>query len=150
MALGIGAAQGWLDVNGEAVNGAQAHNIAAGLFSQAVRELQILNAALGGTDEAVYGLPGVGDLYVTVQGGRNSRMGRLLGAGWRYVKAKAERMAEDTVEGAELALHVGPTMRQMMTNGALNGAKLPLTNAILDAIIDDAEFRMDWKCYHFD
>ena len=33
----------------------------------------------GGETESVYGLAGVGDLYVTYQAGRNSRMGQLLG-----------------------------------------------------------------------
>ena len=72
MALGIGAAQGMADVAEPAVNGAAMHNPAAGLFTQAVLELGRLNAVLGGTAESVHGLAGTGDLYVTVQGGRNT------------------------------------------------------------------------------
>ena len=102
-ALGIGAAIGMLDRQGQAENGAQMHNIAAGLFAQALLELKQINALVGGSDASVHGLAGTGDLYVTVQGGRNSRMGRLLGAGWRYSRAKAEKMKDETVEGAELA-----------------------------------------------
>ena len=91
-ALGIGAAAGVLARHGEAPNGAKMHNVAAGLFAQALLELQQINAMIGGSDASVHGLAGTGDLYVTVQGGRNSRMGHLLGAGWRYAKAKAEKM----------------------------------------------------------
>lgn len=147
-ALGIGAAQGMLDSAEPVVNEARMHNPAAGLFAQSVLELGRLNAALGGSFESVAGLAGVGDLYVTVQGGRNSRMGRLLGAGWRYAAAKAERMAEDTVEGAELALAVSPTLDAMLDDGRLGAADLPLTRAISRAIRQDEPLVIPWHDFH--
>ncbi len=147
-ALGIGAAQGMLDMAEPAVNDARMHNPAAALFEQSALELGRLNRALGGQRESVQGLAGVGDLYVTVQGGRNSRMGRLLGAGWVYSRAKAERMAEDTVEGAELALAVGPTLEAMFDDGRLDPDDLPLTRAILRAIRDDVPLTFTWQDFH--
>ncbi len=147
-ALGIGAAQGLLDAAAPAVNEARMHNLAAGLFSQSVLELGRLNAVLGGRPESVFGLAGVGDLYVTVQGGRNSRMGRLLGAGWAYSRAKADRMAEDTVEGAELAISVGPTLDRMLADGRLAAGDLPLTRAILQAIRQDEPLVIPWHHFH--
>ncbi len=36
----------------------------------------------GGKAETVYGLAGLGDLYVSAIGGRNSLMGRYLGEGY--------------------------------------------------------------------
>ncbi|HEX2527760.1 MAG TPA: 2-dehydropantoate 2-reductase N-terminal domain-containing protein [Geminicoccus sp.] len=148
-ALGIGAATGMLDQHGQAENGALMHNIAAGLFAQALLELKQINALVGGSDASVHGLAGTGDLYVTVQGGRNSRMGRLLGAGWLYSKAKAEKMKDDTVEGAELALSAGPTLERMMDDGALAKQQMPLTSAIIDAIRRDHEFAVDWQRFHY-
>lgn len=148
-ALGIGAATGMLDRLGKADNGAQMHNIAAGLFAQALLELKQINALVGGSDASVHGLAGTGDLYVTVQGGRNSRMGHLLGAGWRYSRAKAEKMKDETVEGAELALSVGPTLERMMNEGALAKQQMPLTCAIIDAISRDHEFAVDWQRFHY-
>ena len=148
MALGIGAASGMADASGPAVNGAVMHNPAAGLFAEALLELGRLNEALGGAASSVHGLAGTGDLYVTVQGGRNSRMGRLLGAGWVYSSAKAERMALDTVEGAELALAVGPTLRAMIADERLRAQELPLTLAILDAIGDDRPLVIPWPAFH--
>jgi glycerol-3-phosphate dehydrogenase (NAD(P)+) len=75
------------------------------LFSQALAELSTLVGFLGGEQASVSGLPGVGDLYVTCQAGRrntrNQRLGRLLGLGMTYQRAKADHMATDTVEGAE-------------------------------------------------
>ncbi len=148
MALGIGAAQGMLDVAEPAVNEARMHNPAAALFNQALLELSRLNTALGGNAATVHGLAGVGDLYVTAQGGRNSRMGRLLGAGWAYSKAKAQRMAEDTVEGAELAFTLGPTLDTMLADGRLVPGDLPLTRAIMASIRTDAPFAPDWTRFH--
>jgi glycerol-3-phosphate dehydrogenase (NAD(P)+) len=147
-ALGIGAAAGMLDAAAPAVNEARMHNPAAALFNQALLELGRLNAALGGRPESVFGLAGVGDLYVTVQGGRNSRMGRLLGAGWVYSQAKAQRMAEDTVEGAELALTVGPTLDAMLADGRLRSDDLPLTRAIAGAIRADEPLTIPWSTFH--
>ncbi|MCB1970344.1 MAG: glycerol-3-phosphate dehydrogenase [Geminicoccaceae bacterium] len=148
MALGIGAALGQLDIAEPVDNRAQMHNHAAGLFNQALLELDHINAALGGEASTVRGLAGTGDLYVTVQGGRNSRMGRLLGAGWRYREAKAGRMAEDTVEGAELALSVGGTMLAMIERGDLDAARLPLSRAILRAIRDNETFDIPWNDFY--
>ena len=41
-------------------------------------------------------------------GGRNSKMGYYLGQGYLFTDAKAKFMKEITVEGAELALAIGP------------------------------------------
>jgi glycerol-3-phosphate dehydrogenase (NAD(P)+) len=147
-ALGIGAAAGLLERHGKGANGAMMHNVAAGLFAQALLELAQINALLGGTPASVHGLPGTGDLYVTVQGGRNSRMGKLLGEGWRYRAAKTERMAEDTVEGAELALSCGPTLEHLMAEGRLDRQHLPLTCAIIDAVMRDESFTVDWGRFY--
>ncbi len=147
-ALAIGAPAGMLEVATPVPNQARMHNLAAALFNQSLLELGRLNAALGGRPESVHGLAGVGDLYVTVQGGRNSRMGRLLGAGWTYGRAKAERMPEDTVEGAELALAVGPTLDAMLAAGPLARDDLPLTCAIMRAIRANEPLVIPWRAFH--
>lgn len=147
-ALGVGAALGRLDAASPVANGAAMHNPAAGLFNQALLELARLNALIGGEPSSVHGLAGVGDLYVTVQGGRNSRMGRLLGAGWVYSKAKAERMAQDTVEGAELAMAIAPTIEAMLDDGRISAQDIPLTRAIIAAIAGDAPLVVPWPDFH--
>lgn len=147
-ALVIGAAAGLLDRSGPAENAAQMHNPAASLFAQAVVEMRLLNAWMGGADHSVFGMPGTGDLYVTCQGGRNSRMGRLLGAGRRYREAKAEHMPDDTIEGAELALAIGPTVERLIADGTLDGDALPLLRAVIAAICDDAPLALPWPAFH--
>jgi len=106
--------------------------------------MEYLVAGMGGKAESVYGLAGSGDLYVTCQAGRNSRMGRLLGSGLRYAQARAERIPHDTVEGAELARAIGPLLETQLESGALDRAKLPLAAAVIDAVCHDALFDLSW------
>ena len=136
------------EAQGAAPNGARMFNLAASLFTQALREMEVLVTASGGAAASVYDLAGVGDLYVTCQAGRNSRMGRLLGLGLPYSRAKAEHMAADTVEGAQLALDLGPTLEAMMQAGTLPADRLPLTRTILDAVCRDRPFMLDFAQYH--
>ena len=136
-ALAVGAAASVVDRTGPAGNGAAAHNVVAAVFSRAVGELALLAEVLGGRRDTAFGLAGVGDLHVTCQAGRNSRMGRLLGQGAVYSRAKAQSMPDDTVEGAQLAVTLGPTLEAMMSRGALPADRLPLTRAILDAVLRD-------------
>ena len=75
-------------------------------------------------------------------------MGRLLGLGLPYSRAKAEHMAEDTVEGAQLALDLGPTLEGMLASGALPDAELPLTRAVLDAVCRDHPLRLGFERFH--
>jgi glycerol-3-phosphate dehydrogenase (NAD(P)+) len=146
-ALAVGAAAGRLEREGKASNGAAMHNVAAGLFAQAVAEMAALCDALGGDRDTAAGLAGAGDLYVTCLAGRNSRMGRLLGLGRLYSEAKASDMAADTVEGAELARALGPTLERMAATGRLPGEKLPLMAAVLDAVNRDKPMVFDFAAF---
>jgi glycerol-3-phosphate dehydrogenase (NAD(P)+) len=143
-AIGVGAAAGLRERTPAAANGAGMHNPAAALFAQAVAEIAHLVERLGGKAESAWGLPGCGDLYVTVQSGRNSRLGRWLGLGLTYGEAKRQHMAADTVEGAELALAAGAALRSMMARGALDPGRLPLLQAILAAVCDDQPLALPW------
>jgi glycerol-3-phosphate dehydrogenase (NAD(P)+) len=147
-AIGVGTASGRLEREGKAANNALMYNLSASLFNQSVRELAVLVEALGGDPATSYGMPGVGDLYVTCQAGRNSRMGRWLGLGLTYKQAKAQHMAIDTVEGAELGIAVGPALRGMMADGRLSAERLPLTAAILDVLLDEKPFSARWDAFH--
>ncbi len=143
-ALAVGWAAGRLEREGRGRNGALMHNLAAGLFTQALAEMAILAETLGGRRETVAGLAGAGDLYVTCLAGRNSRMGRLLGLGSIYSEAKATHMAEDTVEGAELALTLGPTLERMLDLGRLPADRMPVLHAVIDAVCHDRPMAIDF------
>ena len=90
-AIGVGYAAG-LSERHRSINGAHTFNPAAAIFAQAIGELAYLVPILGGALRSVYGLPGVGDLYVTSQAGRNSRLGALLGSGLTFGVAKSNHM----------------------------------------------------------
>ncbi len=147
-AIAVGWARGQLAVMAEAQNKALNNNPAAILFDQATGELMKLTLALGGTAESVWGMPGVGDLYVTCQAGRNSRLGDHLGRGMTYDAVKTGPMKDDTVEGAELGRAVAPTLRAMMASGKLSPSALPLTAALINSLVEDKPFNPPWGLFH--
>ena len=53
---------------------------------------------MNGLQETTYGLAGLGDLYVSVAGGRNSKMGYYLGL--KYQNIKRIEMKSITTEDA--------------------------------------------------
>jgi glycerol-3-phosphate dehydrogenase (NAD(P)+) len=147
-ALAVGYPAGFLARQGKASNGALMHNLAAGLFAQALMEMTQAVSFLGGTQTSVMGLAGAGDLYVTCQAGRNSRMGCLLGSGLLYSEAKTNHMADETVEGAELALVIGPALDRLFKQGRLDPKAFPLASAIIDAICHDLPMEIPWAALH--
>jgi glycerol-3-phosphate dehydrogenase (NAD(P)+) len=147
-AIAVGWAAGHLEKLPATENRAFNHNAAAIIFDQAIRELMILVRAHGGTEQSVWGMPGAGDLYVTCQAGRNSRLGNNLGRGLTYQQTKDGPMKGDTIEGAELGVTVAATLRAMMANGALDATSLPLTNALLDALTKDKALDIPWASFH--
>lgn len=146
-ALAVGLALGLLERDGVAPNDAKMHNPAAALFAQGIHETQYLVKHMGGTLRSVLALPGVGDLYVTCQGGRNSRMGRLLGLGMPYAEARATHMPTDSVEGAMLCEQVGPTVRAMTVRGTLDARRIPLMLRMIDIVIDGAAADVPWDAF---
>ena len=146
--LAVGYAAGELEKKGAASNGALMHNLAAGLFTQALAEISCFVEFLGGRSAAVFGLAGAGDLYVTCQAGRNGRMGKLLGSGLLYREAKSRHMPDDTIEGAELALSIGKTLKQLIEKKKLDGNAIPLAASIVDAICDNQPLRIPWNRFY--
>lgn len=146
--LAVGYASGRLEVEQESPNGALMHNLAAGIFTQAVNEMMYLTAMLGGRRTTATGLAGVGDLYVTCQAGRNGRMGKLLGSGLLYRHAISEHMRDTTVEGADLAIEIGETLRQNVSAGIIDGTAIPLALCIVEAICDNRPMQLPWSRFY--
>ena len=114
-------------------------NTAASLIHRSISEMvEIVNYYSGKTD-TVYGLAGLGDLYVSVSGGRNSQMGKYLGQGYLYKEAKEKFMKNTTVEGAELALEIGPKLM-----AKFDKRKFPLLFSILECICENKKLQIDW------
>jgi glycerol-3-phosphate dehydrogenase (NAD(P)+) len=147
-AIAVGWAHGRMDVMPETQNKSKNNNPAAILFDQAVRELLALTAALGGTAESVWGMAGVGDLYVTCQAGRNSRLGNALGRGLTYAQAKEGPLKGETIEGAELGIAVASSLHGMIKAGTLDAKKVPLTLALLKALTENTPLNPPWSEMH--
>jgi glycerol-3-phosphate dehydrogenase (NAD(P)+) len=147
-ALAVGYPKGLLEKQSEASNGALMHNLSAGLFTQALAEISYTVDFVGGTLASAHGLPGSGDLYVTCQAGRNNRMGRLFGLGMRYSEAKANHMADETVEGADLALAIGPILEHLLEQKRLDRARLPLAVTIINAVCHNQHMQIPWTLFY--
>ena len=126
-AIAVGVCHGLTEAGGEPW-----HDLAAATFTQAVAEMRHLAVALGGREETVLGLAGVGDLEVTSLSGRNRVFGPV-GRGEPPAEALAAMTAAgQTVEGvaaARLALELP---------GSAGLPLLAAVNAILDGAPDPA------------
>jgi glycerol-3-phosphate dehydrogenase (NAD(P)+) len=142
--LAVGTVRGLLEKEGAGKDSVEMHNLAAALFAQGVWEIAYVVEYMGGSLSSIHSLPGVGDLYVTSQGGRNACMGRLLGLGMRYQDAKAAYLPEDTIEGADLAYAIGPTIINLVKQGKLSGAAIPLLLRMIDIVCRDAPVQFPW------
>jgi glycerol-3-phosphate dehydrogenase (NAD(P)+) len=146
-ALAVGCVNGLLERDGVADNDAVMFNLAAGLFAQGLWETAYMVDLMGGQRRSVFTLPGAGDLYVTSMGGRNQRMGRYLGLGIPFSQAKAEYMADVTVEGAQLAQAIGPTVEQMVKESKIDAASVPLMLTMINIVCHDAPVEFPWDAF---
>ena len=114
-------------------------NTSASLIHRSISEMVEFVSHYGGKAETVYGLAGLGDLYVSAIGGRNSLMGKYLGEGYLYKEAKEKFMKNITVEGAQLALEIGPKILQ-----DLNPKHFPLMFSMLNTICENKKLEINW------
>lgn len=114
-------------------------NTSASLIHRSISEMVEFVCYYGGKSETVYGLAGLGDLYVSAIGGRNSMMGKYLGQGYLYKDAKELFMKDITVEGAELAFEIGPKILK-----DLKAKEFPLIFSILNTICQNQKLEINW------
>ncbi len=131
-----------------APNGAGLHNATAALFNQAVDELQLLADLAGGNARTAIGLAGLGDLHVTCQAGRNSRLGKLLGTGMRYSDAMGGPLTGETVEGTLVAAALAAPLKTYEKQGRITRGDLPLAWAIIEAVTENKPFAADWPRFN--
>ena len=136
--MAVGASQGLCDSNKEKEKNYL--NTAAALMQESIYEMIIFVEKLKGKKETVMGLAGIGDLYVSADGGRNSKMGEYLGQGMTFKEAKETKMPNDTVEGADLVLEIGEKVKSDFDNKTL-----PLMTSMINTICDEAPLKFDWK-----
>jgi glycerol-3-phosphate dehydrogenase (NAD(P)+) len=136
----IGAAEGLSSSNvNKDIKSKYYLNTAASLMYKAISEMVYFTKSLKGREESVYGLSGLGDLYVSSAGGRNSKMGKYLGEGYDYKTAKEKFMKNETIEGAELALEIGTKVLK-----DFDRKKIPLMISLIESIIENKKLEINW------
>ena len=105
-------------------------NSSSDLFQKSVNEMKFLIKHFKGDETTILGLAGIGDLYVSAVGGRNSKMGDFLGKGFTFTTAKKKFMPKDTVEGEQLAREIAPYILKKM-----NKKNIPLMAHLLKTIL---------------
>jgi glycerol-3-phosphate dehydrogenase (NAD(P)+) len=143
-ALGIGLAEGEIERRGEAESPDRAHNYEAALFAQSATEIRRWAALFGGDPETALWLPGVGDLYVTSTGGRNVRVGRLLGSGLGFADAAA-RLGNPTLEGAEAIEVFGDALGRLTERGVVGQEDFPLMRHLYEVIALERAVDIPWS-----
>ncbi len=139
--MAIGASQGLCHLSAsKKIKEENYLNTAAALMQESIYEMIIFTEKLKGKKETVMGLAGIGDLYVSADGGRNSKMGEYLGQGMTFKEAKKTKMPNDTVEGADLALEIGTKVKSDFDNKTL-----PLMTSMISTICDETPLKVDWK-----
>lgn len=91
---------------------------------------------------------GVGDLYVTVYGGRTRLVGILLGKGFTIDEAKRE-LNGVTLESLVVAERVARAVRKGIAHGVLNAADFPLLLHIDDIITRGATVNIPWEDFTY-
>ena len=136
----IGAASG---LNKTKSKGNLYLNTSAALIKQSIYEMEIFSEFLNGKKETVKGLAGLGDLYVSVAGGRNSKMGAFIGEGIIFSEAKRSKMPNITVEGADLIFEIGKKVKK-----DFDEKKLPLMIAMINSVLNDKKLDIKWENFN--
>lgn len=145
-ALGAGFMEGILDREGLSEERYRNYNYGAALFGQATRELGRFMELLGGKPDTPYGLPGVGDMFVTSMGGRNVKVGRLVGSGLRFSEAQ-EQMPGVTLEGAAAISVIGDALPKLTERGIVGPEDFPLMRHLYAVIGQDEQLDMPWSTF---
>lgn len=121
------------------------YNSQAGLFMQASREMYMLLDAFDSTPERNI-FVGLGDLYVTIFGGRNRKMGALLGQGYTYAEAM-EKLPGITMEGIVISIRTAEAVEQLAKAGKLHPKDFPLLYHIKELLLDGTTVKVPWKAF---
>lgn len=120
------------------------YNSQAAIFGQAVREMTKLLDICGGDPS---NLPlGVGDLYVTVYGGRTRKIGILLGRGMSF-DAAMETLSGVTLESIVISTRTALAIRQRIELGKSTASEFPLLLHIDELINGGAHVNVPWNAF---
>ncbi len=96
----------------------------------------------GGKRENIF--LGVGDLYVTVFGGRTRKIGTLLGEGKHFDEA-LEILKGVTLESIVIARRTADAVLELEKTGRVKKGEFPLLAHIRELLADDATVNVPWQ-----
>jgi glycerol-3-phosphate dehydrogenase (NAD(P)+) len=148
-ALSVGLAAGVLEAMGESDSVDRIHNYEAALFGQGSVEIGRMLELLGGRPETIFGLPGIGDMYVTSAGGRNVRVCRFIGTGLTFSEAK-ERISQErkgvvTFEGAAAIEVIGGALPKLTERAVIKPEDFPLLRHLYEVIALERPLTIPWS-----
>lgn len=122
------------------------YNPQAALFAQSCLEIRRIVAMLGGEDDKAGGIPGAGDLYVTVFGGRTRRLGTLLGRGMSYPEVK-QVLNGVTLEAVAIITRMAEALRQRAAKNEIDLAQFPFILHLDDILNKNAKVNPPWEYF---
>ena len=143
-ALATGLAEGVLARLGGPDPAYRLYNYEAAIFAQGNVEMRRMVNLLGGRAETADGLAGVGDCYVTSRGGRNVKVGRLLGEGLGFAEA-SERLGNPTLEGAFAIRVIGGVLPKLTQRGLIGSDEFPLLRHLYEVVAEDKPVNIPWS-----
>jgi len=135
--IGIEVSSAIKNIYAMIIGAGQSLNSSSNLFQKSILEMKYLIKYLKGKDETISSLAGVGDLYVSAAGGRNSKMGGYLGKGFTFKTAKKRFMPNDTVEGEQLAKEIA-----LFIFKKVDKRKIPLMINLLKTIMSNKKLKI--------
>ena len=123
------------------------YNSQAGAFYQAVKEMRLLLEMQGASRNCEN--IGIGDLYVTVYGGRTRKIGILLGEGKTYDEA-LEILAGVTLESLVVARRVYKAMVRKAELGQADLKRFPMLCHAAAVLDEGKDAELPWDVFTFD
>ena len=140
-ALGVTLAVGLAEKRDGKI-GALHFNSQAALFGQSAKEMKKLLSWMGAREESL--MLGIGDLYVTVYGGRTRKIGTLLGRGLTFEQAMDE-LKGVTLESIVIATRTARAVRRLIELGKATEAQFPLLMHIDELINQGKPVNIPWN-----
>ena len=145
-ALGVTLAVGLAEKRDGRI-GALHFNSQAALFGQASKEMKRLLEYMGAREESL--MLGIGDLYVTVYGGRTRKIGTLLGRGLSFDEAMDE-LKGVTLESIVIATRSARAVQKKIDQGILKAEDFPLLRHIYEIIVEKKPVDVPWTAFEIE
>ncbi len=123
------------------------YNSQAGAFYQAVKEMRFLLEMQGASRDCEN--IGIGDLYVTVYGGRTRKVGILLGEGKSYKEA-LDILSGVTLESLVVARRVYKAIARKAELGLVKLSQFPMLCHVAAVLDEGQDAELPWNSFTFE